>query len=58
MKNKEIANKLEDLVLDGIEEVTTSFYDLYNVDNEPIQKKIFVLQFKGVDKKLEDIEGD
>lgn len=39
MKNKESSNKLEDLVLDGVEKVTISFYGLYNVDNEPIPKK-------------------
>lgn len=37
--NKEIANQLEYLVLDGVEKITTSFYDLYNLDNEAIPKK-------------------
>lgn len=75
--NKEIANRLEYLVLDGVEKITTSFYDLYNLDNKPIPKKdehsvvtdwnsiakcvirtkkIFVLTFKYLYERLENIE--
>lgn len=41
--NKEIANQLEDLVLDGVEKVTTLLYGLDNVDNKPIQKKMHIV---------------
>ncbi|MDU3338008.1 ASCH domain-containing protein [Paraclostridium bifermentans] len=37
--NEKSANKLAGLVLDGVKKGTTSLYDLYKVDNEPIPKK-------------------
>lgn len=37
--NEKSANKLADLVLGGVKKGTTSLYDLYKVDNEPIPKK-------------------
>lgn len=41
--NKEIANQLEDLVLDGVEKVTKLLYGLDNIDNKPIQKKMNIV---------------